>query len=418
MKRKIVLLFLACIITIAELFAQNPCSIWYYGVGLGLNFNTPGQNPVPIFNGKTHDIQLGTSSYTINGSLAFYTDGTSVWNANHQVMPNGYLLRDTPLNSIYDHFAYTLCGYESYYNYGSPMSPNFIIESQTKTIIVPDPGNASKFYIFSGKGDLSLYPGSSFASNGPAYINYSKVNMSLNGGLGDVELSSKRTLLKLNTGNRNMCVIKHGNNTNYWILTLGNNPNTLFAYEISASGVSTTPVVSTFPFSVATTFNLIASSLGTRLAATNSVDSMFLFDFNKWTGIISNRISISLNNYPSNHPSFLTLNQGGINSLAFSPNAQLLYFGLPQDLCQLNLLNNSVQTIVSTGVTNISTAYSGIADFFTFQMGPNYKIYCSNVGSNSISTEGRLLAVINNPNAVGMACNFVWDLGMYYPYFC
>jgi hypothetical protein len=292
------------------------------------------------------------------------------------------------------------------------MSPNFIIESQTKTIIVPDPGNASKFYIFSGKGDLSLYPGSSFASNGPAYINYSKVNMSLNGGLGDVELSSKRTLLKLNTGNRNMCVIKHGNNTNYWILTLGNNPNTLFAYEISASGVSTTPVVSTFPFSVATTFNLIASSLGTRLAATNSVDSLFLFDFNKWTGIISNRISISLNNYPSNHPSFLTLNQGGINSLAFSPNAQLLYFGLPQDLCQLNLLNNSVQTIVSTGVTNISTAYSGIADFFTFQMGPNYKIYCSNVGSNSISTEGRLLAVINNPNAVGMACNFVWDLGM------
>jgi hypothetical protein len=91
MKRKIVLLFLACIITIVELFAQNPCSIWYYGVGLGLNFNTPGQNPVPIFNGKTHDIQLGTASYSINGSIAFYTDGTSVWNANHQVMPNGYL---------------------------------------------------------------------------------------------------------------------------------------------------------------------------------------------------------------------------------------------------------------------------------------------------------------------------------------
>jgi hypothetical protein len=392
----------------SHIYGQNPCSIWYYGVGLGLNFNTPGQNPVPIFNGKTHDIQLGTASYSINGTIAFYTDGTSVWNANHQVMPNGYLLRDTPLSGVYNNLYVTSsCGYDSYYSYGN----SSLVETQTKTIIVPDPGNASKFYIFSGKGDLSLYPGSSFASNGPAYINYSKVNMSLNGGLGDVELSSKRTLLKLNTGNRNMCVIKHGNNTNYWILTLGNNPNTLFAYEISASGVSTTPVVSTFPFSVATTFNLIASSLGTRLAAANGVDSLFLFDFNKWTGIISNRYSISLSNYQSNHPSYFSLNQSVIYSLAFSPNAQLLYFSTLQDLCQLNLSNNSICTVVATGISNNPSAVPGSGDLFTFQMGPNYKIYVSNIGINSFSA-ARLLAVINNPNAVGMACNFVWDLGM------
>ncbi len=408
MKRKIVLLFLACIITIAELFAQNPCSIWYYGVGLGLNFNTPGQNPVPIFNGKTHETFLGTSSYAINGSIAFYTDGTSVWNANHQVMPNGYLLRDTPLSGVYDHIYVTSsCGYDSYYSYGT----SSLVETQTKTIIVPDPGNISKFYIFSGKGDLSLYPGSGIASNGPAYINYSKVNMSLNGGLGDVELSSKRTLLKLNTGNRNMCVIKHGNNTNYWILTLGNNPNTLFAYEISASGVSTTPVVSSFPYTVATTFNLIASSLGTRLAATNGVDSLFLFDFNKWTGIISNRSSISLNNYPSNHPSYFSLNQSVIYSLAFSPNAQLLYFSTLQDLCQLNLSNNSIYTVMATGVTNNPSSIPGSSDLFTFQMGPNYKLYVSNIGTNSFSA-ARLLAVINNPNTLGAACNLVFDLGM------
>jgi hypothetical protein len=410
---KIVLFF---VFISLRLYAQNPCSIWYYGVGLGVNFNTPGQNPVPIFNGKTHETVLGTATYSINGSIAFYTDGTSVWNANHQVMPNGYLLRDTPLNGIYDQFASTsttTCGYDSYYNYGTTIpAANSPIDAQTKTIIVPDPGNTSKFYIFSGKGDLSLYSGSGFASNGPAYITYSKVNMNLNGGLGDVELSTKRTLLKLNAGNRNMCVIKHGNNINYWILTLGNTPNTLFAYEISASGVSTTPVVSTFPYSVATTFNLIATSLGTRLAATNSSDSLFLFDFNKWTGIISNRTSISLNNYPSNHPFFPTLNQGGIQSLIFSPNAQLLYFATTQDICQLNLSTNSIYTVIATGVTNNPSSVPSSSEFFSFQMGPNYKIYVSNMGNNSFATLGRLLAVINNPNVVGAACNFVFDLGM------
>jgi hypothetical protein len=403
-------------------FAQFKCNKWYFGSNCGLDFNTPTQDPLPILYGKTMDGVIGTSSISDTNSLLFYTDGTSVWNAQHQVMPNGFLLRDTPMANFYAPAFYSpLCNYYNQLGYGGngANNSNFSV-CGAKCIIVPDPGSSSKFYVFSGITELQLL---GFPYR-PSAIYYSKVNMNLNGGLGDVESSSKKTLLKMNSGTRNMCVVQHGNNANFWILTHGTTPNTLFAYQITTSGISTNPVVSTFPFNVNNVFDLKASSLGTRIAASNLKDSLFMFDFNKWTGVISNRQVIALTNYPSIHSSFPTASTGDIRSLELSPNAKLLYFSTSLDLFQLNLLNNNLYVIPTggNGQTNISSS----GPYF-LQIGPNYKLYLTDptniftgVNNNSIyipssltfSIQTMFPSVINNPNAIGISCNYTPALGL------
>src|SRR5688572_14072229 len=62
-------------------------NIWYFGTNAGLNFNT---NPPQSISGGQSNIPDNISTICDgSGNLLFYTDGVSVWNKNHQVMPNG-----------------------------------------------------------------------------------------------------------------------------------------------------------------------------------------------------------------------------------------------------------------------------------------------------------------------------------------
>ena len=107
-----------------SLYAQNPYSKWFFGHRLVMDFNTPNSNPVVNCFGSTLDALIKTSSISANGSLLFYTDGTSVWNAQQQIMSNGYLLRDTPIICMYDNnIQYQSSDSISYNNYGYAGNP-------------------------------------------------------------------------------------------------------------------------------------------------------------------------------------------------------------------------------------------------------------------------------------------------------
>src|SRR5438552_12793283 len=138
-----------------SLIAQKEYNVWYFGYGAGLDFNSG--SPVALMGGKTNQLE-GCASVADDetGELLFYTDGLQVWNRLHQVMPNGDGLMGD----------------------GS---------STQSAMIIGKPDDMGKYYVF------TCDQGGYIQTN--RGIHYSIVDMSLDGGLGDIVTTSKNVTL-------------------------------------------------------------------------------------------------------------------------------------------------------------------------------------------------------------------------------
>lgn len=336
--KKLILNFLLLLIP-TFVFCQNQGKIWYFGNNAGLDFNT--NPPTPLTNGMLVTMEGCASIADTSGQLMFYTDGISVWNKNHIKMPN----------------AQSGLG-------GNP-------SSSQSGIIVPDPGNPNKFYIFA----VSAFP----ASN----VVYSKVDMTLDNGLGDVESSIKAVPLLQGTGEYIQTTL-HANGNSWWVLMHKATTNSYYAYHVTASGVNTTPVISslgTFSPSTGDIGYIKFNTSGNRLVRTCYQSHKFdLCDFNTSTGVVSNSITQPYNS---------------AYGAEFSPNGRFLYIGgfSSSGLSQYDL--QTVTDSISLTSTKVSLYGSSSA---ALQSAPDGKIY--------MTAGGGSLSVINSPNLQGTNCNF------------
>jgi hypothetical protein len=81
------LLILSFIVIFSSAYAQKEANNWYFGERAGISFN----NGTPMFllnSSMNHNNGCATISDS-DGNLLFYTNGMTVWNKNHQPMPNG-----------------------------------------------------------------------------------------------------------------------------------------------------------------------------------------------------------------------------------------------------------------------------------------------------------------------------------------
>ena len=70
-----------------NLTSQNESNKWYFGWGVGLDFNSSPPTPLGVSSMST---MFGSASMAdAAGNLLFYTNGTTVWSQNHNVMGNG-----------------------------------------------------------------------------------------------------------------------------------------------------------------------------------------------------------------------------------------------------------------------------------------------------------------------------------------
>ncbi len=92
MKIKALIFFLSLISFLSH--AQSPVSIWYFGKNAGVDFSS-GQ-PVSITDGQLNTEEGCVTICDNWGMLRFYTDGITVWNNSHKVMPNGTGLLGSP----------------------------------------------------------------------------------------------------------------------------------------------------------------------------------------------------------------------------------------------------------------------------------------------------------------------------------
>lgn len=76
----LILFYLTC-------HAQGRYDIWYFGNGVGLDFNI--SPPQQLLNGALNASEGTSAICDSNGLLKYYTDGNKIWNAKHEVIANG-----------------------------------------------------------------------------------------------------------------------------------------------------------------------------------------------------------------------------------------------------------------------------------------------------------------------------------------
>jgi len=332
-----------------NIFAQGEANNWYFGDHAGITFN----NGVPeaLTDGVLSTEEGCATISNSTGQLLFYTDGITVYNRGHNIMPNGTgLLGD--------------------------------ISSSQSSIIVPKPNDPNIYYVFTVDD-----------TGGPDGLRYSIVDMSLDAGFGAV--TATKNILLMTPISEKINAVLHANGQDIWVLSHGYGNDAFYAYLVSSTGLNTTPTISTTGVFVPGNngFNAIgvlkASPSGNKLVMCVRDLKAQVFNFNRFTGIVSNPVDVYT----------------GFSSVGaeFSPSGSVLYLSHGYDregLWQYDLtapdIPNSGQSIYQVAVTN------PVQEIGQLQLGIDNKIYVS------IRNRG-YLSVINNPESIGVACNFNAD---------
>ncbi len=351
MKSKITLISLLWLLAFNTQYAQR-ANNWYFGSYAGLSFNS--NPPTALSGGQINTPDCSSAISDVSGNLLFYTDGSTVWNSQHSAMVNG-------------------TGLLGSYTAGQ------------SAIIVPIPCDPNRYVIF----HLTDYAN-------PGYLSYTVVDMSLNGGLGDVVSTQKN--VSLGSGwTEKLCAYYNSVGNNYWVLSHKWNSDQFVAFNVTSSSIATQSVVTSIgSVHSCGTYGGVHDAMGQLtisrdgskvLNAITCQDKFELFSFNSQTGVLSNSISISGNG-------------GNAWATAFSPDNTKMYvnsiFG--QSIFQYDISTYSQSSIAASLYTVYTTGSAGY-NFGYMELGPDNKLYVAKPSSFSLS-------VINNPNSAGSSCNF------------
>ncbi|MEP6431924.1 MAG: T9SS type B sorting domain-containing protein [Nonlabens ulvanivorans] len=367
------LLYICFLILSISSYSQNQANWWFFGNNSGLDFNTG--TPIPNNLGQLSTNEGCASIADACGALLFYTDGITVWNQNHIVMPNGMNLLGDP-------------------------------SSSQSALIIPQPDTPDLYYIFT-VGDFNPRNG----------LNYSVVDMTLNGGLGDIIPSQKNINLIADSTEKVAAAVT--DNGDAWIVTYAEDViasglfDTFYAFKLTSSGMDLSATVTS-------TFNNVQAddrrgylrispdgskiAIMTQLPVTPGIVGQtgrgaWLFDFDNSTGLVSNSVRL---NFPLTHQAY---------GAEFSPDSRKIYVDINTQsngndgdriLLQYNLdapnFEDNPLTIYSTDPTDFTDDVARGA----LQIDPDNKIYYSRKST-------QWLSVINDPDQLGAASNFMFD---------
>lgn len=345
------------------LFSQGEANIWYFGLNAGLNFN--GGSPTVLTNGAMSTAEGCSSISDASGNLLFYTDGLSVWDKTHSVMPHG--------TGLLGDFSAT-----------------------QSSVIIKKPGSSSRYYIFTTNDGFKMFTSPRVYKNP---LCYSEVDMTANGGLGDIVITKKNIVLFDSTCEK-ITGVRHCNNTDVWVISHDYGTNAFRTFKVTAAGVNSTPIKSYVGPTIDTGSYAFAGQLkayttGKKIAMSCITGIVSLFNFNQSTGVLSNGIVFN--------PSKMG---GATYGAEFSPDGTKLYATTiysPGLVYQMDLCAGNDSAIAESPILVATSPNSSLA---SLQLGPDNKIYAAHWDEN-IGGVIPYLGIINNPNVLGGGCGFM-----------
>lgn len=379
--------------------AQLETAVWYFGRNAGLDFNTP--EPKVLLDGQIKDglsdVDDGTGHRRYHGEgmasfsdslghVRLYTDGRSVWNAAHEVMPNGNdLLGD--------------------------------ISSTESAIIVPWPGDLDRYFVF--------VIDAQFGKNG---LSYSVVDMNLDGGRGDIVEGQKNIMLEGPDYNgsyvcEKVTAIKHANGHDFWLLTRTAPGNNVVRYLVDKDGVNMDSRTE-FPISAldigfqydregkpyfdeTLAIGYMRVSPNGRLVACANGGASLKADIDGEKKFVNLLEVFKFDPRDGSLEPFVTHldTVSFLYGVEFSSDITKLYYTSRRKVFQMDLMSDDPETISNSTTFIGEFPKQGLVDTLllgALQLAINGKIY---VAQDSYP----YLGVIENPCEKGQACNYVID---------
>lgn len=357
--RKNYFLFFLLVLCYSVTIAQKEASHWYFGENAGLDFSSG--TPVADTNGSLNTLEGCATISNVLGELLFYTDGTSVWNKDHSIMPTGKDL------------------------FGDSSSTQ-------SAIIVAKPGAINIYYIFTvdwGGGNKGL--------------NYYVVDMTLDGGLGDVignNNSPTPNNLIVSPTSEKITAVKVTNEDAFWVISF--KEGTFYVFKIDSNGVDATPINGNSGFSTIEDPRgyLKSSPDGTKIVSANMTTGTYIYDFDSSTGIVSNERQLDLNDEFAYGVEFSPLSKKlylSTGNLTFNNETGEINPAV-EKLFQFNL-DISNPTGINLNGTRVEL-HTYVNTRAALQLGIDGKIYRAIDRTN-------FLGVINNPEGDGLAANYI-----------
>jgi len=305
-----------------------------------------------------------------NGNLLISTNGCWIANTKGDTMLNGAGLNPGSFTSDW-------CT-----NYSGMPIPH-------GDVIVPYPGDTSKYVLFHQTGDYNnnLLPSAIF---------YTVIDMSLDSSLGGVISNKKNLIAVQDTFSFGIAACQHANGRDWWIIALKDSTDIIFKILLTPNGIASVMQQSLgVPIAYQGEGQPTFSPDGSKFAYTdhsgplnNSVHDARLFDFDRCSGIFSN-------------PKYINLfdKKAGLG-LAFSSNSKYLYACSFKHVFQMN----TDSTVINVDTVAKNDGYASpnppfYTDFWTMYLAANGKIYIS-TGNGTLD-----LHYIDFPDSGGVACD-------------
>lgn len=365
-KMPIIILF---IFHVLNLFAQSKSDNWYFGDSVLLKFNEFTLEAIPAA-GIAHEASASISDNS--GNLLFYTNGVSVWNRLNAMMSNGDSL---DIDQIVE--------------YGSSITQG--------VIIVPFPENDNQYYIF---------------TIADSNLKYSIVDMSLDGGLGDI-IDNKNMPIIFDKLTQQMNAVLHGNGLDWWLIIhkkgIDEDSSNVF-YKLLIT--TDTIFINTQHVGKLRSGNNVGemtfTQAGNRLALADN-NGLEIFSFDRCTAQLVSLFYLPISN--------IIDSDDYLYGCEFSQDGNKLYIST----LSLNEFSKLYQYCFNCNDPFPETQkliYDLVVDNYLFlpkytlgqlQIGPDNKIYIATshflMPTDDFSEYTMNLSVINNPNIEGLACN-------------
>lgn len=338
---------------------------WVFGKNGGLTFSP---NPVGFSNLPMNTYEGCASISDGNGTLVLYSDGLKVWDGTGTVRATG------------------LQGSQS---------------STQAALIVPDPGNKKRYYVFTSDG----------ASGGNKHVDGIRIDT---GTWASTPLATLMTMPPTAgySPTEKLVGVLHGNGKDFWVLTVVQpktptpndiGPGYLRVFRVTAAGVS---------FAGDRPMKRDVSDVGYMKA---SVDGKFLALANMWLSDVlvvpfsSNAGTINAGGIirlPVTVPPFGT--RGFVYGVEFSPSGKMLYYStlFPLPIAASPTSDSHVfQYKLPSGPLTLVGSHpndkAGDVSVGALQLGPDGRIYVAQDGETK-------LGVISQPDLPGTACGLTF----------